>query len=286
MNLQEHTEKIVKAANTNFYYAFVFLPPKKREAIFAAYAFSRHTDDIVDDAPTVAEARKNVDQWREELEACYHGHPSHPIAKNLQNVLQDFPIPQEHFAELINGVEMDLLQNRFQTFEDLHQYCYRVASVVGLMCIEIFGYKNPQTKTYAINLGLALQLTNIMRDVQVDLAQNRIYLPLEDLQNFNYTEDDLTNKNFSENFQNLMHHQSKRAHHYYAEAERLLPREDQSSLFPAEIMGKIYFELLRKIERADFNIFENQFRVPNSTKLWIALRYWAGTWFDTKKGAK
>jgi len=282
MNLKQHTAKLVKAARTNFYYAFVFLPKKKREAIFAAYAFSRHTDDIIDDAPSPDQAKHDIDIWRNELQACYHGSPTHPIAINLQNTLQDFAIPQEHFIALIDGVEMDLVKNRYETFEELHQYCYRVASVVGLICIEIFGYSNPQTKDYAINLGLALQLTNIMRDVNTDYLQNRIYLPTEDFEKFSYSEADLACQRYNPAFVNFMTFQATRAHHYYQEAARLLPLEDRSPLFPAEIMGKIYAGLLTQIEKANYNIFDSKIRLSNPHKLGIALKYWMGSWFHTK----
>ncbi|MFT5365118.1 MAG: phytoene synthase [Candidatus Latescibacterota bacterium] len=283
MNLKQHTAQLVKAARTNFYYAFVFLPKNKREAIFAAYAFSRHTDDIIDDAPSPDRAKRDIDLWRAELHACYGGNPTHPIACNLQNILQDFPIPKEHFLALIDGVEMDLTQNRYDTFEDLYQYCYRVASVVGLICIEIFGYTNPQTKDYAINLGLALQLTNILRDVHTDYQQNRIYLPAEDLEKFSYTEKDLATQRNNTAFADLMAFQATRAHHYYQEAKRLLPVEDRAQLFPAEIMGKIYAELLNQIEKKRYNIFDARIRLTNAHKLGIALKCWSGSWFHSKR---
>jgi 15-cis-phytoene synthase len=283
MNLKQHTAKLVKAARTNFYYAFVFLPKKKREAIFAAYAFSRHTDDIIDDAPSPDQAKHDIDIWRNELHACYDGSPTHPIAINLQSTLQDFAIPKEHFIALIDGVEMDLTKNRYETFDELYQYCYRVASVVGLICIEIFGYTNPKTKDYAVNLGLALQLTNIMRDVNTDYLQNRIYLPTEDFEKFSYTQEDLAGQHYNPKFVKLMAFQATRAHHYYQEAARLLPPEDQSQLFPAEIMGKIYAGLLTQIEKADYNIFDSKIRLSNPHKLGIALKYWMGSWVKSKR---
>jgi phytoene synthase len=283
MNFKQHTAKLVKAARTNFYYAFVFLPKKKREAIFAAYAFSRHTDDIIDDAPSKDQAKHDIDIWRNELQACYHGSPTHPIAINLQNTLQDFAIPKEHFVALIDGVEMDLVKNRYETFDELYQYCYRVASVVGLICIEIFGYSNPQTKDYAINLGLALQLTNIMRDVHTDYLQNRIYLPAEDFETFSYTEKDLAQQHYNSSFVKMMTFQATRTQHYYQEAARLLPKADRPKMFPAEIMGKIYAGLLSQIEKADYNIFDSKIRLSNPHKLSIALKYWMGSWFYSKR---
>ncbi|MDA0711634.1 MAG: presqualene diphosphate synthase HpnD [bacterium] len=283
MNLKNHTAKLVQAARTNFYYAFVFLPQKKREAIFAAYAFSRHTDDLVDNATSREDASIHIDAWREELHACYHGSPTHPIARNLQHVLTDFPIPQTHFLSLIDGVEMDLTHNRYQTFDDLYQYCYRVASVVGLICIEIFGYSQPETKQYAINLGLALQLTNILRDVHTDYQLDRIYLPTEDLQAFSYSEADLSRREYNGNFRELMQFQALRARNYYREAERILPGEDRATLFPAQIMGRIYQELLAQIERCDYNVFEGRVRLSNPRKFRIALSVWMGSWFVPKR---
>lgn len=283
MDIKKNTAQIVKAARTNFYYAFVFLPKEKREAIFAAYAFSRHTDDIVDDAPSPELAKQDVDAWRAQLHACYNGTPTHPIAQNLQMVLTNFPIPKEYFLDLIDGVEMDLSKNRYATFEELYQYCYRVASVVGLICIEIFGYSNPKTKDYAVHLGLALQLTNILRDIHTDFQQNRIYLPQEDLDRFAYTEQDLHKQRYNSSFKDLMQFQVARAQSYYKKAANLLPTEDRSQLFPAQIMGQIYARLLFQIEHKQYNIFEHRIRLSNPHKLSIALKYWMGTWFDFRR---
>lgn len=276
MNLKKHIAKIVKGAHTNFYYAFLFLPRKKREAIFAVYAFSRHADDIVDQAASKEEARRKLNHWREQLHACYNGNAAHPIAQNLQVVLRDFPIPKAHFLALIEGVEMDLTKNRYATFDELRAYCYRVASVVGLICIEIFGYSNPQTREYAINLGLALQLTNIMRDVHTDWQQNRIYLPREDLARFGYAEQTLARAEHNASFVELMRFQGQRAWGYYQTAAALLPDEDRASMFSAQIMGKIYAQLLVKIQRANYDIFHTSIRLNKAYKLGIALRYWLG----------
>ena len=277
MNLKKHVAKIVRGARTNFFFAFVFLPRKKREAIFSAYAFSRHTDDIVDDAASPEEARCRLEAWREQLHACYKGSPTHPIAQNLQAVLRDFPISKAHFLALIEGVEMDLTKNRYDTFDELREYCYRVASIVGLICIEIFGYRNPQTREYAVNLGLALQLTNILRDVHTDWQQNRIYLPQEEMARFGYTEQALAQGDYNAAFIDLMQFQAQRAWDYYQTAEKLLPAEDRATMFSAQIMGKIYAQLLVKIQRANYDIFDTPIRLNNMHKLGIALRYWLGS---------
>ncbi|MDE2799507.1 MAG: presqualene diphosphate synthase HpnD [Gemmatimonadota bacterium] len=279
MNLKRHVAKIVRGAQTNFFYAFVFLPRKKREAIFSAYAFSRHTDDIVDDAASPEEAGCRLEAWREQLHACYEGSATHPIAQNLQGVLRDFPIPKAHFLALIEGVEMDLTKNRYATFDELREYCYRVASVVGLICIEIFGYRNSQTREYAVNLGLALQLTNILRDVHTDWQQDRIYLPGEEMVRFGYPEEALARGDYNAAFVDLMRFQAQRAWDYYQKAEELLPAEDQTAMFSAQIMGKIYAQLLVKIQRANYDVFGTSVRLNNLHKLGIALRYWLGSRF-------
>lgn len=281
MSFKSYCAGLVRKARSNFYYAFLFLPKEKREAIFAAYAFSRYTDDLVDESEAPAKATQALQTWRQELLACYHGTPSHPIALNLQTTIQKFPIPQEHFLHLIEGMEMDLTRNRYQTFDDLYQYCYRVASVIGLICIEIFGYQNPATKEYAINLGLALQLTNILRDVQTDFQQNRIYLPAEDLDRFQYSEQDLRDATYNTAFVDLMAFQCRRARKYYEKAASLLPKEDRRSMFSAEIMGTIYARLLSQIEEAKYNIFETPIRLSNRSKFTLALTLWLKSRFSS-----
>ena len=276
MNLKKHIAKTVKGARTNFYYAFLFLPRKKREAIFSVYAFSRHTDDIVDRAASTAEAKCRLEHWRDQLHACYAGNATHPIAQNLQAVIRDFPIPKARFLALIEGVEMDLTKNRYATFDELRAYCYRVASVVGLICIEIFGYSNPQTREYATNLGIALQLTNIMRDVHTDWQQNRIYLPQEEMARFGYAEQALARAEHNASFVELMRFQSRRAWAYYRTADESLPDEDRASMYSAQIMGRIYARLLVKIQRANYDVFHAPIRLNNAYKLGIALRYWLG----------
>ena len=262
-----------------FFTPLFFCRAKNARPFFSAYAFSRHTDDIVDDAASPEEARCHLDAWREQLHACYKGNATHPIAQNLQAVLRDFPIPKAHFLALIEGVEMDLTKNRYDTFDELREYCYRVASVVGLICIEIFGYRNPQTREYAVNLGLALQLTNILRDVHTDWQQNRIYLPQEEMARFGYTEQALTRGDYNAAFVDLMQFQAQRAWTFYQTAEELLPAEDRKAMFSAQIMGKIYAQLLVKIQRANYDVFGASVRINNLHKLGIALRYWLGSRF-------
>ena len=275
MNIKADTAAIVRKAQSNFYYAFLFLPKPKREAIFATYAFSRHTDDLVDESESPETSAEKLKLWRSQLDACYEGIPDHPIAIGLQHTLQKFPIPISHFSDLIDGVEMDLSKKRYDSFEELYEYCYRVASVIGLICIEIFGYKNSQTREYAINLGIALQLTNILRDVAADAQQDRIYLPTEDLDRFGYSEAELLNQSYNKAFIELMMFQCQRARGYYLAALDLMPIEDRKTLFSAEIMGRIYNLLLQEIERAKFNVFEAPIRIGNLRKLGIAASIWA-----------
>ena len=273
MNIRSDTSALVRKARSNFYYAFVFLPRTKRDAIIATYAFSRHTDDLVDDAPSRETAARNLSNWRAETHACFGGKPQHPITTNLHKALKHFDVPKEHFLKLIDGVEMDLVKNRYQTFGELYEYCYRVASVVGLICIEIFGYTRRASQDYAVNLGIALQLTNILRDIKSDAMGDRIYLPLEDLRRFNYTERDLFAGASTSGFRSLMEYQCGRAWSYYRKAAKCLPEEDRRSLFPAQIMGCIYSRLLSRIEAVDYNVYEYPIRVNNLKKLGIALDF-------------
>jgi phytoene synthase len=273
MNIRSYTSALVRKAQSNFYYAFVFLPRTRRDAIIATYAFSRHTDDLVDDAPSRETAARNLSSWRAETHACFDGKPQHPITANLHKALKHFNIPKEHFLKLIEGVEMDLVKNRYQTFGELYEYCYRVASIVGLICIEIFGYTKRASQDYAVNLGIALQLTNILRDIKSDAMNDRIYLPLEELRRFDYTERDLFAGASTSGFRSLMEYQCRRAWSYYRKAAECLPEEDRRSLFPAEIMGCIYSRLLSRIEAVNYNVYKYPIRVNNLKKLGIALDF-------------
>ena len=271
MKISDSTRALVRKARTNFYYAFLFLPKPKRDAIFAAYAFSRFTDDLVDDASSPEMARESLRTWRSQLDACYECRAEHPITIDLQETLTRFPIPKSHFMNLIDGVEMDLYKRRYATFEDLYDYCYRVASTIGLISIEIFGYRNPKTRDYAVNLGLALQLTNILRDVKTDARQDRIYIPSEDLERFGYSERELLSYTYNPAFVNLMRFQTRRAGAFYARARKFLTDEDRPGLFAAETMARIYATLLKQIESIDYNVFENAIGVNNLRKFSIAL---------------
>ncbi|MBS1789367.1 MAG: presqualene diphosphate synthase HpnD [Acidobacteria bacterium] len=278
-NLQRRFSKTIQS---NFFYSFLFLPKLKRDAIIDVYSFCRAVDDVVDDLAqdgindhSAGKAKLELDKWRTEIDCLYARQPSMPIAERLQLVLENFPMPKEYFEEMINGCEMDLHIHRYETFEQLYQYCYRVAAITGLMCIEIFTYQSPQTREYAINLGIALQLTNILRDLKEDADRGRFYLPQEDLRRFGYSENDLLNCRVNDNFRALMKFECDRARSYYQKAAELLPIEDQPTLTAALTMGKIYFRLLEQIEQVDYDVFNHHIRLHRPERFYIALRQWA-----------
>ena len=265
---------MTRSSNTSFYYSFSLLPRQKREAIHAVYAFCRYTDDIVDEGAD--EGRKVVvlRKWRMELGHALRGESSYPILNQLNATARRFNIPVDHFYELIRGMEMDLTRQRYETFDELREYCYLVASSVGLMCRQIFGYRNPSTREYAVNLGIALQLTNIIRDIKEDARRGRIYIPLEDLRRFGYTEDDLMHSRYTPEFVNLMRFQCERASRYFDRARNALMDEDKRFFFAARIMWSIYAHTLRRIMRSNYNVFERRISISKLLKLLITFRYW------------
>jgi len=274
MNPARFVSRLTRKSRSNFFYAFLCLPKPQREALYAVYAFCRIVDDAVDVGQDRAAQRKELERWRAEIAQVFGGSPEHPAAQRLQEAVKIFPIPREALQEIIAGVEMDLERSAYATFEDLYPYCYRVASAVGLCCIEIFGYTDVRAREYAVNLGVALQLTNIMRDVQPDALAGRVYLPQEDLERFSVTADDLAAGRYTPAFVRLMEYQAARARAYYERAWAALPGADQHTLFAAEIMGRTYFALLETIERRRFRVFGGRVSVPTPRKLGIALRCW------------
>ncbi|MBI2563751.1 MAG: squalene/phytoene synthase family protein, partial [candidate division NC10 bacterium] len=212
--------------------------------------------------------------WREELEACFRGEATHPVTERLAETIRTFRIPHGYFEELLNGVEMDLAKFRYATFAELQQYCYRVAGVVGLMCIEVFGYTNPMTRTYAQHLGTAFQLTNILRDLATDGERGRIYLPQEDLKRFGVTEADLLERRVTPAFLDLMRFEVGRARQFYAAARAALPAEDRRTMLAAEIMRAIYTRILDRIEGMGYDVFSRRIRLSDTQRLWLALRCW------------
>lgn len=262
------------ARDTSFSYSFLVLPPRRRNAIGAVWDFCRAVDDAVDEAAPGTDAACLLRGWRAELAACYEGEPTTPQGKALQPFIREFDLPRQPFDELIEGVQMDLDRPRYETFEELREYCFRVASAVGLVCVEIFGYADPRAREYAVNLGLALQLTNIIRDVAADLASGRVYLPLEDLRRFGCTEEDLRRGRVTPEVRALLEFECGRAHDYYRKADQTLPAGDARRLVAAEIMGGIYHGILTRIERSGYDVFSRRIRVPRPVRALIALRIW------------
>src|SRR5437870_1131740 len=274
------TARLTRKSRSNFYYAFLTLPRPRREALYAVYAFCRTVDDIADlggeRGLTPPVQRRELRLWREEVACCYApgAVPDHPIALRLQAAVRAYTIPRAALEAIIDGVEMDLDRVAYETAEELYPYCYRVASAVGLCCIEIFGYTDPRARQYAIKLGQALQLTNIIRDVGADARAGRVYVPQEDLRAFGVTVDELKGARYTEPFVRLMTHQAVRARQFYRVAWENFPAADARSLVPAEIMGRIYLALLDEIETRRFRVFGERVTVPVAKKLAIALRCW------------
>jgi len=272
------------ARKTSFYYSFLVLPAEQRRAIIAVWDFCRAVDDAVDEAEG-GDAAVQVTKWREELARCFDGGaPGTPQGRALQPLIGAFNLPRSAFEALIEGVEMDLHTSRYPTFDDLYQYCIRVASAVGLMCVEIFGYKDPASRQYAIELGVALQLTNILRDVPGDLERGRLYIPLEDMARFGVQDGDLGAEAahaghgvHSPAVKKLLAFQAQRARDYYRRAAATLPRTDARRLVAARIMGAIYRGILNRIEAADYDVFSRVIRVPRPRRALIAATTWAKT---------
>jgi phytoene synthase len=278
MNGTQLVSQLTRKSRSNFYYAFLFLPRPRREALYAVYAFCRLVDDIADLGGDPVRQRAQLEEWRAEVARCYDGRgPVQPVARRLAEAVRAYGLPRPALEAIVDGVEMDLHGARYETFEQLFPYCYRVASAVGLCCIEIFGYTEARARDYAVNLGVALQLTNIMRDVGADARAGRVYIPQEDLRRFGVTAEDLRQGRHTEAFVTLMEHQASRARHFYEAARRSFPAADARTLVAAEIMGRIYFALLRELERRGFRVFDERVSLRTPRKLAIALRTWAET---------
>jgi phytoene synthase len=274
MTSDEYCQRKAAGSGSSFYYSFIFLPPERRRAITALYAFCREVDDVVDECPDPQLARTKLAWWRAELAGTYAGQPSHPVTQSLSAALRTFNLPQELLAEIIDGMEMDLLQTRYADFKALHLYCYRVASVVGLLAAEIFGYQDRRTLKYAHDLGLAFQLTNIIRDVGEDARRGRIYLPADELERFGVPAEDILHARHSEAFRRLMEFQIERAEQYYEQAFAQLPAQDRKAQRPGLVMAAIYLTLLRKIRSDGCRVLDRRMALTPIRKLWIAWRTW------------
>ena len=274
MTPQDYCQQKAAASGSSFYYSFLFLPPERRQAITALYAFCREVDDVVDECDDPQVAASTLAWWRAEVARLYAGQPQHPVTQALQAVLPRFNLPQEQLLEIIDGMEMDLQQTRYLDFKALSLYCYRVASVVGLLAAEIFGHTERQTLKYAHDLGMAFQLTNIIRDVGEDARRGRIYLPLDELKRFDVPVADILNARHSDNFRRLMEFQIERAEDYYAQAMRQLPDIDRKAQRPGLVMAAIYRTVLDEIKRDGSRVLNQRTSLTPLRKLWIAWRTW------------
>lgn len=269
------------ARDTNFYYSFLVLPADSRRAIVAVWDFCRAVDDAVDEAGS-GDAAREVERWRAELAACFDGGaPATPAGRALVPFIRRFELPRDAFESLIEGVAMDVGSRRYETFADLYEYCIRVASAVGLICLPIFGCRDPRSRQYAIDLGVALQLTNILRDVPEDLRRGRVYLPQVDLREHGVTEADLQREVEgagsgvqSPAVKRLLAHQAARAREYYRRASAAIPRQDARRVAAAEIMAAIYKAILSRIERLDYDVFTRVVRIPRPRRAVIAALTW------------
>jgi 15-cis-phytoene synthase len=277
MSLTSLSSQVTRKSRSNFFFAFLALPKRRRDALYAVYAFCRTVDDIADLGGDVETQRLGLARWRADIARCYEGGtPEHPIAQQLATAVREFRLPRAALLAIIDGCEMDVAGVTYETAEDLYPYCYRVASAVGLCCIEIFGYTDPRARDYAVKLGMALQLTNIIRDVGADARGGRVYVPRADLKEFGVTVEDLRARRYDGAFVALMQHLAARARRHYADAWTAFPVVDARSLVPAEIMGRIYYALLDEIEARRFQVFGDRVTLPARRKASIALRCWAG----------
>ena len=270
----EECRLITRREAKNFYYAFLTLPARRRRAIYVAYSFCRYCDDSVDAERSDAEKLRMLAELRDKLNRCYQGQADEPLFLGLADVARQYDIPQEYFREVLAGVESDLVKNRYQNFEELSRYCYQVASVVGLICLQIFGYKDARARQYAIDLGLAMQLTNIARDVKEDLTFDRIYLPQDELARFGYSEEELLAGTCNDAFVNLMRFQARRARDYFRSGFQLLPYLSPRSRACPAALGLIYSKVLDRIEDANYNVLDRRVSLSTAEKLQVMAHSW------------
>lgn len=274
MDPHQYCQQKAAASGSSFYYSFLFLPEEKRRAITALYAFCREVDDVVDECSDPALARTTLAWWRKEVDAIYEGKAQHPVAKALNAMLPRFRLSKQHLEEIIDGMEMDLDRNRYSNFDALKEYCHRVAGVVGLLSAEIFGYRDPRTLEYAADLGLAFQLTNIIRDVGEDARRDRIYLPLDEMERHGVSAADITLGRESNGLRHLMEFQIERAQGYYRQAFEKLPAVDRTAQRPGIVMAAIYRALLEEIRADGCQVLRQRVALTPVRKLWIASRTW------------
>jgi len=274
MTPDEYCRQKAAASGSSFYYSFRFLPPPRRRAIIALYAFCREVDDVVDEVSDPTVARAKLAWWRREIALVFAGQPSHPVALALRPVVREYDLPEAHFQTVIDGMEMDLMQHRYLDFPALELYCHRVAGVVGLMSAEIFGYTDPATKGYARDLGVAFQLTNIIRDVGEDARRGRIYLPQDELQRFAVPPSALLRGEYSAAFRQLMRFEVDRARTWYERAMAQLPSQDRKAQRAGLVMAAIYRTLLDEIAHDGYQVLDRRTSLTPLRKLWLAWRTW------------
>ena len=274
MTPDEYCQQKAVASGSSFYYSFLFLPPERRRAITALYAFCREVDDVVDECSDAQIARTKLAWWRVEIAKLFQGEPNHPVTKALQPFVEKFAMKEKKLHEIIDGMEMDLTQTRYLDFAGLERYCYHVAGTVGLLAAGIFGYRNPRTLDYAKNLGTAFQLTNIIRDVGEDARKNRIYLPMDELKKFEVPASDILQAKDSDNFRKLMSFQAARANGFYRNAFDALPSEDRKTQRAGLIMAAIYRATLAEVERDGFKVLTQRTSLTPMRKLWLAWKTW------------
>jgi phytoene synthase len=272
MSPDEYCQEKTASSGSSFYHSFRFLPETKRRAITALYAFCREVDDVVDECRDTAVARSTLGWWRQEVMRLYHDTPQHPVTRALRPLLDEIPLAEEHFLEIIDGMEMDLDEVRYANFSQLSLYCYRVASVVGLMAAEIFGYTDRGTLKYAHDLGMAFQLTNILRDVREDARRGRCYLPADEMAEHGVSFEDLVEGHHHAGVTALLRHQAERAERYYEKAFAELPEPDRYAQLSGLIMAAIYHQLLQRIEALDYPVLQQRVSLPLWQKLWLAWR--------------
>ena len=274
MTPDQYCQEKAAASGSSFYYSFMFLPPDKRRAITALYAFCREVDDVVDECSDEGVARTTLAWWRVQVAEIYEGKPQHPVAQALIPVVNQFKLPQAHFHEIIDGMEMDLQQHQYPDFEALQLYCYRVASVVGLLSAEIFGYTDRKTLQFAHDLGIAFQLTNIIRDMGEDARRGRIYVPQDELAKFGVHTNDILDRKENDNFHKLMHFQIERTQRYYQQAFELLPAADRKAQSTGLIMAAIYRATLKEIVSSGCHVLKERTSLTPVRKLWLAWKTW------------
>ena len=270
----EQCRLITKKEAKNFYYAFITLPARKRKAIYAAYAFCRLCDDAADDELPSEQKLENLHELRGDLSRAYEGHSNGPVFAALGDAATTFDIPEEYFQQVVSGVEMDLTKTRYQNFEELSSYCYGVACAVGLICIQVFGYSNKSAREHAIDLGLAMQLTNILRDIKEDLDRGRVYLPLEEIDRFGYSVEELEAGALNRPFLNLMEFQAQRAREHFDRGFKLLPLLSPRARGCPAILGQLYRHILDRIEAKGFNVFDGRITLSKREKYLVTASTW------------